>query len=454
MKKNIIQLFLVFFVIAIMSTSVFAKENTPNGQPFQEINEDIDEVNNEITSQITSLLATINLITDELVSIWNSIAGIENDLDAEEAARITGDTNLQGQIDTIELTPGPKGDKGDKGDTGSAGADGTNGVDGYTPIKGTDYFDGAPGADGLPGTDGTNGVDGYTPIKGTDYFDGVAGPKGDKGDKGDTGSAGTSSWTDGTGKVTTTVDVGIGTTDPSAKLDVDGTTGTGILGKGYHGVRGEGSTTGVYGIANDDSGANFGVVAIAGSTSSNGAKALQSQVYRQGTGLYWSGHFSDVYSGGTYNGLYADLRTGDSIDIAEYILDTDDNTEPGDVVVADPNNYESIIKSSKPYDTTVLGVISTKPHMVMGMELVMDEETGEMYENVNAAQLSLAGRVPVKVTDENGPVKIGDLLTTSSKPGYAMRCDDKLKCIGTILGKALEPHESGDGKIIALITLQ
>jgi len=62
---------------------------------------------------------------------------------------------------------------------GTKGADGTNGNDGHTPVKGIDYFDGAPGT---PGSAGTNG---YTPIKGVDYFDGV---KGDKGDQGDPGS--------------------------------------------------------------------------------------------------------------------------------------------------------------------------------------------------------------------------------------------------------------------------
>jgi len=169
--------------------------------------------------------------------------------------------------------------------------------------------------------------------------------------------------------------------------------------------------------------------------------------------------------------LYADVRTGASIDLAEYILDTFDNTEPGDVVVADPDNDESVLKSSKPFDSSVVGVISTQPHMVMGMELVRDEETGEMYEDVNAAQLTVAGRVPVKVTDENGPIRRGDLLTTSSKPGHAMKWTlldvteaedfEELKSIlaenetrhHSILGKAFGSHESGDGKIIALLSL-
>ena len=41
---------------------------------------------------------------------------------------------------------------------------------GYTPVKGVDYFDGAPGKDGKNGTDGAKGDPGYTPVKGVDYF--------------------------------------------------------------------------------------------------------------------------------------------------------------------------------------------------------------------------------------------------------------------------------------------
>ena len=141
-------------------------------------------------------------------------------------------------------------------------------------------------------------------------------------------------------------------------------------------------------------------------------------------------------------------------------------------MAADADNNESVVKADKPFDSSVLGVVSTKPHMVMGMELIRDEETDEIYENVSAAQLTLTGRVPVKVTDENGPIQRGDLLTTSSRPGYAMRWSlldvneardfEELKSMlaenekryHAVVGKALEPLVSDEGKIIALITLQ
>jgi hypothetical protein len=189
---------------------------------------------------------------------------------------------------------------------------------------------------------------------------------------------------------------------------------------------------------------------------------------------YYSGYFGSEGTMGTYYGLYADVRTGASIDVAEYIYDTQANTEAADVVVADPVNKESIVKSSKPYQTSVLGIVSTKPHMTMGMELVTDEKTGKPLTNPRpVARLALTGRVPVKVTGENGNIVPGDLLTTSSTSGCAMKWSlidvnsakdfDDLKRIlsenekrrSAVIGKAVDSFSgSGPGKIIVLISLQ
>jgi hypothetical protein len=64
--------------------------------------------------------------------------------------------------------------------------------------------------------------------------------------------------------------------------------------------------------------------------------------------------------------------------------------------------------------------------------------------------------VPVKVSAENGPIQAGDLLTTSSTPGHAMRCEELEQCFGRTLGKALEGLDAGQdtGVIRVLVTLQ
>ena len=57
--------------------------------------------------------------------------------------------------------------------------------------------------------------------------------------------------------------------------------------------------------------------------------------------------------------------------------------------------------------------------------------------------VALAGRVPCKVV---GRVKKGDLLTTSSTPGYAVKANDPK--LGSIIGKALQDKDSGEAGII------
>jgi hypothetical protein len=75
---------------------------------------------------------------------------------------------------------------------------------------------------------------------------------------------------------------------------------------------------------------------------------------------------------------------------------------------------------------------------------------------VDAADVPVAivGIVPAKVSAENGPVGVGDLLTTSRTAGHAMRCEDEVRCVGAIVGKALEPLADGAGVIRVLVMLR
>ncbi len=142
-------------------------------------------------------------------------------------------------------------------------------------------------------------------------------------------------------------------------------------------------------------------------------------------GTIWSGHGYRNESG----------------DLAEnYISEMD--LEPGDVVCLDKDT-DGIVISEKPNNPFVLGVVSTEPGFLLNAE--RDEKETKVF------PVSLCGRVPCKVVDENGPIRRGDLLTSSSTPGHAMKAnpanDEKLFCFGTIIGKAISEFESGKGVI-------
>jgi hypothetical protein len=142
-------------------------------------------------------------------------------------------------------------------------------------------------------------------------------------------------------------------------------------------------------------------------------------------------------------------------DVAEYIL-ASEPLEPGDVVELDPHNPKHYRKVREPYSPLVAGVISTAPGFVLGAKhislalSVNGEGRGEV-EPGERPLLALLGRVPVKATTESGPIRPGDLLTSASKPGYAMRCVDVTQCEGAIIGKALEALDKGEGVILILL---
>ena len=154
--------------------------------------------------------------------------------------------------------------------------------------------------------------------------------------------------------------------------------------------------------------------------------------------------------------------TGGGADFAEMIeVSTGaDTVEPGDVLVIDPQKVRSVIKSAAPRSTLVVGVYSTEPGFLGSIQEwdvpngrcqdVFDrEDMAEMFDEV---PVGVVGIVPVKVTAENGPIRIGDLLVTSSTPGHAMR--DDAPSVGTVLGKAMESLEGGTGVITVLLTPQ
>lgn len=104
--------------------------------------------------------------------------------------------------------------------------------------------------------------------------------------------------------------------------------------------------------------------------------------------------------------------------------------------------------SATAYDTAVAGVVSAQPGLLLGEGSPSKE------------MIATTGRVYVHATAANGAIGVGDLLVTSSESGMAMRSEPidvggvKIHRPGTLIGKALEPLQLGDGEILVLLSLQ
>jgi hypothetical protein len=121
--------------------------------------------------------------------------------------------------------------------------------------------------------------------------------------------------------------------------------------------------------------------------------------------------------------------------------------EPGDLLIVDSAGKRQLKLSAEPYSTLVAGIYSTKPG-VLATPHTMDEPSA------NEIPLAIVGIVPCKASTENGPIQPGDLLVTSSTPGYAMKGTDRGRMLGAVVGKALEPLSAGKSVIQVLVTLQ
>jgi hypothetical protein len=120
----------------------------------------------------------------------------------------------------------------------------------------------------------------------------------------------------------------------------------------------------------------------------------------------------------------------------------------GAVVVIDDANPGQLKLTDRPYDTRVAGVVSGANGIHPGIQM---HQQGLLEGGKNVA---LTGRVYVQADTSNGSINPGDLLTTSSTPGHAMKVTDHARAAGAILGKAMSRLSEGKGMVLVLVTLQ
>src|SRR5256885_2074831 len=120
----------------------------------------------------------------------------------------------------------------------------------------------------------------------------------------------------------------------------------------------------------------------------------------------------------------------------------------GSVVVIDDAHPGQLKLSAQAYDTRVAGIVSGANGINPGISL---QQEGALEGGQNVA---LSGRVYVQADATFGAIKPGDLLTTSSTPGHAMKVTNHSIAQGAILGKAMSSLKEGKGMVLVLVTLQ
>lgn len=123
---------------------------------------------------------------------------------------------------------------------------------------------------------------------------------------------------------------------------------------------------------------------------------------------------------------------------------------PGMVVTIDPDRVGELRISRRAYDSTVAGIISGAGGVNAGLMLTQENSVADGKHPV-----ALTGRVWCWCdADAGGPIRAGDLLTTSQTPGHAMKATDRERAHGAVLGKAMSALESGRGLVLVLVNLQ
>jgi hypothetical protein len=281
----------------------------------------------------------------------------------------------------------------------------------------------------------------------------------------------------------------LGATNSPTGWGVQGTggaNGIGVLGVGSMGVRG-GSTSptgfGVWGeafrgvVGKSFSVAGIGVYGEAGFNTSGDCRGMYGVAFNalgdgmfgdnfattgSGRGVWGISHSPQgvgVYGNNTDpNGwaAYFDGKTATrslhiigGADLAEpFDTGTDEFVQPGSLMVIDPLNPGKLTLSELPYDSRVAGIVSGAGGVKPGITLQQDGLLN------GKSLVAIAGRVYCLADAGTGPIQAGDLLTTSSTPGHAMKATDKERSHGAIIGKAMSSLEQGTGLVLVLVNLQ
>lgn len=123
--------------------------------------------------------------------------------------------------------------------------------------------------------------------------------------------------------------------------------------------------------------------------------------------------------------------------------------EPGMVVMIDADNAGKLCPALGAYNPRVAGVVSGANGLPAGTIL------GHLPGNEDAPPIALSGRVWTLCDATERSIEIGDSLTTADRPGHAMAATDRSRASGATIGKAMTALPQGQrGLVLVLVNLQ
>ncbi|MFT7484540.1 MAG: hypothetical protein ACI9F9_000380 [Candidatus Paceibacteria bacterium] len=182
-----------------------------------------------------------------------------------------------------------------------------------------------------------------------------------------------------------------------------------------------------------------------------GSSQTVTEIRQEGTGALVRGYIGgsleyQVTNTGRVVCNAIEIRGGG--DLVEAFDSPEGQVDPGTVMVIDPEHPGQLVPCSEPYDSKVAGATSGACGVSHGIKL---SQEGVLDGDI---LLAMSGRVYLKCTAANGAIKPGDLLTTASLKGHAMKATDRSRAMGAVIGKAMTCLDSGTGHVLVLVNLQ
>jgi len=183
-------------------------------------------------------------------------------------------------------------------------------------------------------------------------------------------------------------------------------------------------------------GSDYAWVAQSGGATLDGTTEITGTITPSTDNTYALGSSSKKFSAVYSTSFEGTATSAQYADLAEMYAG-DQAYEPGTVVVV--GGTHEVTQCTKHLDSSLAGVVSEKPGYLMNKDI--DAEY--------PVCVGFVGRVPVKVV---GHIEKGDLLTTSSIPGFATKYSKGTHEPGCIIGVALTTkNEIGEGTVEVLL---